>query len=88
MRLLMERGVLFYHQNGVVVMDVGGPELLLIFVVILVLFGGQKIPELARGLGKGMKEFKKAQADIESEFHKAIDDSPESGKSASSEKKA
>lgn len=52
-------------------MDIGGPELLLILAVILVLFGGQKIPELARGLGKGMKEFKKAQTDTESEFHKA-----------------
>jgi sec-independent protein translocase protein TatA len=65
---------IFFHQNGVNSMDVGGPELLLILVVILILFGGQKIPELARGLGKGIKEFKKAQADIESEFHKAVDD--------------
>ncbi|UWX56839.1 twin-arginine translocase TatA/TatE family subunit [Chlorobaculum sp. MV4-Y] len=61
-------------------MDVGGPELLLILVVILILFGGQKIPELARGLGKGIKEFKKAQADIESEFHKAVDDVSNTGK--------
>jgi sec-independent protein translocase protein TatA len=54
-------------------MDIGGPELMLIFLVILVLFGGQKIPELARGLGKGIREFKKAQSDIESEFHKAAE---------------
>jgi len=70
-------------------MDVGGPELLLILMVILILFGGQKIPELAKGLGKGIKEFKKAQADIESEFHKVIDDVSDAGKQAgSSEKKA
>ncbi|HWR01610.1 MAG TPA: twin-arginine translocase TatA/TatE family subunit [Chlorobaculum sp.] len=56
-------------------MDIGGPELLLVFVVILVLFGGQKIPELARGLGKGIREFKKAQAGIEEEFNKATDTS-------------
>ncbi|AAM72743.1 MAG TPA: twin-arginine translocase TatA/TatE family subunit [Chlorobaculum sp.] len=70
-------------------MDVGGPELLLILVVILILFGGQKIPELARGLGKGIKEFKKAQADIESEFHKAVDGVSDTVKQAgSSEKKS
>jgi|WetSurMetagenome_2_1015567.scaffolds.fasta_scaffold404542_1 sec-independent protein translocase protein TatA len=70
-------------------MDIGAPELLLILAVILVLFGGQKIPELARGLGKGMKEFKKAQADIESEFHKAADDVSDTVKQAgSSETKA
>ena len=36
-------------------MDIGGPELLLILAVILVLYGGQQIPELSRGLGKGMR---------------------------------
>ncbi|WP_371414694.1 twin-arginine translocase TatA/TatE family subunit [Chlorobaculum sp. 24CR] len=40
----------FFHQNGVLFMDVGGPELLLILAVILVLFGGQKISELSKGL--------------------------------------
>ncbi len=39
---------------------IGTPEIALIFVAILLLFGGKKIPELAKGLGKGMKEFKKA----------------------------
>jgi sec-independent protein translocase protein TatA len=63
-------------------MDLGGPELMLILVVILVLFGGQKIPELARGLGKGMREFKKAQEDIESEFHKAVEAPSEATKAA------
>ncbi len=38
---------------------IGTPELILIFVAILLLFGGKKIPELAKGLGKGMREFKK-----------------------------
>ena len=38
----------------------GGQEILLIFLVILIFFGGQKIPELMRGLGKGVKEFKDA----------------------------
>ena len=51
----------------------GGQELLLILFVVLLFFGPQKLPELMRGLGKGMKEFKKAQADLENEFNKAVD---------------
>lgn len=39
----------------------GGPEIILIMVVVLLMFGGKKIPELMRGLGKGMKEFKDAK---------------------------
>jgi sec-independent protein translocase protein TatA len=42
---------------------IGMQELLIILVVVLVLFGGKKLPELARGLGQGMKEFKKATRD-------------------------
>ena len=43
----------------------GGQELLLILVIVLLLFGAKKLPELARGLGKGIKEFKKAQNEDE-----------------------
>jgi len=39
----------------------GGPEIILIMVVVLLMFGGKKIPEMMRGLGKGMKEFKDAK---------------------------
>jgi sec-independent protein translocase protein TatA len=42
----------------------GGPELLLILVIVFFLFGGKKIPELARGLGKGIKEFKDASSGV------------------------
>jgi len=52
---------------------IGGPELLMIFFVILLLFGGQKLPELARGLGKSVREFKKATAGVEEEIKKAIE---------------
>tara|TARA_Y100000739_G_C20452631_1_gene392961 strand:+ start:22 stop:225 length:204 start_codon:yes stop_codon:yes gene_type:complete len=41
----------------------GGTEILVILLIILLLFGGRKIPELMRGLGTGMKEFKKATKD-------------------------
>lgn len=43
---------------------VGYQELLVIFVIVLLLFGGRKIPEVARGLGKGIREFRKAKDDI------------------------
>ncbi|MEO7174349.1 MAG: twin-arginine translocase TatA/TatE family subunit [Saprospiraceae bacterium] len=49
-------------------LNLGGYEIVLIFFVILLLFGGKKIPELARGLGKGIKEFNSARASIESEI--------------------
>jgi sec-independent protein translocase protein TatA len=45
----------------------GMQELLIILLVVLVLFGGKKLPELARGLGQGMKEFKKATRDHSSD---------------------
>ena len=48
-----------------------GGELILIMVVILVFFGADKIPELARGLGKGIREFKDASTEIRSEFERA-----------------
>jgi len=42
-------------------MGLGGPELIMIGVVVLLLFGGKKLPELMRGLGKGINEFKNAK---------------------------
>ena len=52
----------------------GPQEIILICIVILVLFGAKKIPELMSGLGKGMREFKKASKDIESEISSATTD--------------
>jgi len=43
-----------------ITLGLGGPEITLIVVVLLLFFGGKKLPELARGLGKGIKEFKDA----------------------------
>jgi len=50
-------------------MSLGVTEIILILVVILVLFGGKKLPELARGLGKAQAEYKKAKQAIESEVN-------------------
>lgn len=46
----------------------GPTELIIIFVIVLLIFGGKKLPELARGLGKGIREFKKASNDIQEEI--------------------
>lgn len=53
--------------------NMGGMELVLIFAVILLLFGAKKLPELARGLGKGINEFKKASNEVTEEFNRAGD---------------
>lgn len=55
----------------------GNGELLLILFIILLLFGAKKLPELARGLGKSMREFKKATSDIEEDFRSAMDEKSE-----------
>jgi len=47
--------------NSVLLFTMGGTEWLLIALVVLLLFGGKKIPELMRGLGKGIGEFKKGK---------------------------
>ncbi len=48
--------------------NIGGAELILIMVVILLLFGAKRIPEIARGLGQGIREFKKATSEISREL--------------------
>ncbi|MBN2281198.1 MAG: twin-arginine translocase TatA/TatE family subunit [Candidatus Marinimicrobia bacterium] len=53
--------------------SIGGMEVLLIFLIVLLLFGAKKLPELARGLGKGIREFKKATNDIRDEIESATD---------------
>lgn len=50
----------------------GGTEWLVIFFAVLLLFGGQKIPELMRGLGKGIREFNAARSNIEAELKEGM----------------
>ena len=54
-------------------MSFGATEIIIILVIILILFGGKKLPELARGLGKGIKEFKKASNEVTEELNKIND---------------
>ncbi|HHB79178.1 MAG TPA: twin-arginine translocase TatA/TatE family subunit [Saprospiraceae bacterium] len=50
----------------------GGQELIVIMIIVLLLFGGRKIPELMRGLGSGIREFNKAKNSLESEIKDGI----------------
>lgn len=52
----------------IILFSFGMPEILLIALVVLLLFGGAKIPELMRGIGKGVSEFKKGVRDVENEI--------------------
>jgi sec-independent protein translocase protein TatA len=54
----------------------GGWEIVLILAVVLILFGAKKLPELAKGLGQGIKEFKKATNDVQQELNQAMQDNP------------
>lgn len=53
--------------------NLGTPEFLIILLVILLLFGGRKIPELMRGLGKGVRSFKEGMNEVESEINKPVE---------------
>ena len=55
---------------------VGSPEVMLIVVIVFVLFGGKKLPEFARALGKTIREFKKATAGVEQEIKRALEEEP------------
>lgn len=54
----------------------GWPEIVGILIIVLVLFGAKKVPELMRGLGSGLKEFKKATKEVQDELQAAIEDDP------------
>ena len=55
---------------------IGGPELMLIMFIVLLLFGANKLPELARGAGKAVREFKKATSSVETEMRRAMEEPP------------
>ena len=51
--------------------NLGGPDLFIILLIVLILFGAKKLPDLARSLGQSVNEFKKAREDIDRELHNA-----------------
>lgn len=66
-------------MSNMVLAFIGGMgmwEVILILLVVLLLFGAKKIPELARGLGRGIREFKDATQEIRSEIEKSVNEEP------------
>jgi len=57
---------------------IGTQELLIIFLIVLLLFGANRIPEIGRALGKGIRDFKRATRDVEDNFKDDDDDRPRS----------
>jgi len=53
-------------------MGIGAGEIILILIVFLLLFGAKRLPELAKSLGKSLREFKKATSDIQDEIHDSV----------------
>lgn len=58
------------------VLGLGGWEVILILAVVLILFGAKKLPELAKGLGQGIREFKKASSEVTAEIQRAAEEDP------------
>lgn len=61
------------------IFGLGGPELIIVALMLLLLFGGKKVPELMKGLGKGIREFNTAKNSIETEIKdsiKEVEDTP------------
>jgi sec-independent protein translocase protein TatA len=58
----------------------GWPEIIGILVVVLILFGAKKLPDLAKGLGQGIREFKKASRDVQNDLQNSIEEEVEAPK--------
>jgi len=63
-------------MNTIILAFLGWPEIVAILAVVLILFGAKKLPELAKGLGLGIKEFKKATRDVQDEMQRAVEEEP------------
>lgn len=57
--------------------NINGPEILLIFLIVLLLFGAKRLPGLFKSFGKSIREFKKATTEIEEDIRTAMDEAPE-----------
>ena len=60
--------------------NLGATEIIIIALVILLLFGGKKIPELMKGLGKGVRSFKEGMNEVEKQVNEAVEDAGDSKK--------
>jgi len=64
--------------------NIGGQEMILILIVVLLLFGGRKIPELMRGLGRGVREFNDAKNNVRKEIEEGMSEKEKQTSSSSS----
>jgi sec-independent protein translocase protein TatA len=62
--------------STILLFGLGAPEIVVIVLVVLLLFGGKKIPELMKGLGSGIKEFNKAKNDVSEQIREGMKDTP------------
>lgn len=61
-------------NHSFLMFNFGGQEMIVVFLIVLLLFGAKKLPQLARGIGKSMGEFKRAREEFEHEITRAEDD--------------
>ena len=80
-----ESWVLFYFQGDLrhlvslmfgFIQNLGAMEIFLILLIVLLLFGAKRLPELSRSMGKSLREFKKATSDVEEDFKNAMNEEP------------
>ncbi len=63
-----------FMNTTLAILGLGGGELIIVLVAVLILFGAKRIPEFAKGLGQGIKEFKKASREVTDEIQRAVDE--------------
>ena len=63
-------------NSTILFLNFGGGEIIIVLLVVLLFFGSKKIPELARGLGRGMREFKDATSGVQREIEESMKDVP------------
>jgi len=75
--------------NLAFITNIRGSQLFIILLVILLLFGTKKLPEVARGIGKAIREFRKSASEVEQDFRQAINEEPpvKEGKAAAASEK-
>lgn len=70
----------FAHTFFALLGGIGGGEIILVLIIVLILFGGERMPELARSLGKTLREIKKATSGVEDEIKRALAEPPPPGR--------
>ena len=56
--------------------NIRGPQLIIILLVVFLLFGSKRLPDMARGIGKALREFRKSAFEVEKDFRSAMDETP------------